>query len=278
MVIKMSESTNLFDFNIPVDKLKKACEKELSYISDKEHAMLKHALRDAPAWKGKITEKIPQKVRTGLESAFFKAFSTVLEKGSSLIGKTFNRDETEKDHQVRDYAVKLKGSRKELKQVRKSAGKSDAVNTVITTAEGAGLGALGIGLPDIVLFSSFILKGVYECASHYGRDFTDPRERYLILKMIEASLSRKDRWVQLNGEVDELMISEYLPTEEEMKEQIRHTANACAMDMLLQKFVQGLPIVGVLGGISNPVYYNRIMNYIKTKYHKAYILGLLRDM
>lgn len=61
-------------------------------------------------------------------------------------------------------------------------------------------------------------------------------------------------------------------------DQLKRTADACAMDMLFQKFVQGLPIVGVLGGISNPVYYNRIMGYVKTKYHKAYVIGLLKEM
>ena len=35
---------------------------------------------------------------------------------------------------------------------------------------------------------------------------------------------------------------------------------------------------GVLGGISNPVYYGRIMGYVKTKYHKAYVVGLLKGM
>jgi hypothetical protein len=95
--------------------------------------------------------------------------------------------------------------------------------------------------------------------------------------MIEASVSRRDDWVRLNGEVDELLMSEYVPTEEELSEQIRCTADACAMDMLFQKFVQGLPIVGVLGGIANPVYYGKVLNLVKVKYHKAYIIGLLRQ-
>lgn len=266
------------EINIPIDKLKRACEKELGYIADREHAMMKRAMKESPAWKNKVTEKIPEKVGHGLETAFFKAFSIVLEKGSGIIGRTFNRSEAEKDHQVRDFAVKLKGSRKELKRVRGGAANADLINTVATTVEGAGLGILGIGLPDIVLFISVILKGIYECATHYGRDFTDPHERYLILKMVEGSLSRRDDWVRLNGEVDELLMSGYQPSEEEMREQIRRTADACAMDMLLQKFIQGLPLVGVLGGMANPVYYGKITGYAKTKYHKAYIIGLLKEI
>lgn len=266
------------EINIPIDKLKRACEKELGYIADREHAALKRAIKDSPVWKKKLNEKVPEKVRAGLESAFRKAFSVVLEKGSSLIGKTFNRDEAEKDHQVRDFAVRLKGSRKELRRVRGGAARADIVNVAATTVEGAGLGFVGVGLPDIVLFISVILKGIYECAAHYGREHTDPRERYLILKMIEASLSRRDDWVRLNGEVDELLMNGYIPSEEELQEQVRRTADACAMDMLLQKFFQGLPVIGVLGGIANPVYYSKITGYAKTKYHKAYVIGLLREM
>lgn len=266
------------NLNVPKDKLKRACEKELGYVADREHAMLKRALRDSPAWKRKLNEKIPERIRSGLCAAFCKAFTVVLEKGSSLIGKTFNREDTEKDHQVRDFAVKLKGTRKELRNVRASAGRTDVFNAALTTAEGAALGLLGIGLPDVVLFISFILKGVYQCAAGYGRDFTAAEEKYLILKMIETSLSRREDWVRLNGETDELLMSGYQPSEEEMREQIERTANACAMDMLLQKFIQGLPLVGVLGGVTNPVYYGKIMTFVKTKYHKAYVIDLLREM
>ena len=41
--------------------------------------------------------------------------------------------------------------------------------------------------------------------------------------------------------------------------------------MLLLKFIQGLPVVGVLGGAANPVYYNKIMKYIQIKYRKRYL-------
>lgn len=43
------------------------------------------------------------------------------------------------------------------------------------------------------------------------------------------------------------------------------------MDMLLLKFVQGLPLVGVLGGAGNPVYYRRVLRYVALKYRKRYL-------
>jgi hypothetical protein len=59
---------------------------------------------------------------------------------------------------------------------------------------------------------------------------------------------------------------------EQMAQQLQHTSDAFAMDMLLMKFIQGLPVVGIVGGLANPVYYQRILNYVKLKYRKRYLL------
>lgn len=33
-----------------------------------------------------------------------------------------------------------------------------------------------------------------------------------------------------------------------------------------------LPVVGVIGGLGNPVYYRRILSYVQLKYQKRYLL------
>lgn len=50
------------------------------------------------------------------------------------------------------------------------------------------------------------------------------------------------------------------------------------MDMLVLKFIQGLPLVGALGGAANPVYYRRVLNYVQLKYHKRYLYQKRREM
>ena len=42
--------------------------------------------------------------------------------------------------------------------------------------------------------------------------------------------------------------------------------------MLLAKFIQGLPVVGIIGGLMNPVYYRKILSYVRLKYRKRYLL------
>jgi hypothetical protein len=226
-----------------------------------------------PGWKTAVGDKIPQKVFTGLESAFSKGFSLVFNQGRSLIEKSYNKENLKNNHSIRDYAVQLKGSRKELKAVHKSARRADGLNMVVTTAEGLALGALGIGLPDIVLFITTLLKGVYESALNYGFEYDTPEEQYMILNMMSASLITGLERVEWDEMIDG-MIAE--PPEEVsreiLEEQIRETASVFAMDMLILKFIQGFPVVGILGGIANPIYYNRVLRYVQLKYRKRYLL------
>ena len=45
-------------------------------------------------------------------------------------------------------------------------------------------------MPDIVLFVSVLLKGIYEVALQYGFDYDFREERYSILKLMDTSMRR----------------------------------------------------------------------------------------
>lgn len=256
-----------------------ALEKELLAAAKKEEKLKAAAVdQNVPGWKQKLTDKIPEKVCLSLEAAFGKAFGIVFEKGTAVIEKTYNRQKIEEDYQIRDFSVQIKGGRKQIKSFGKSVRSANLCNLIFTTAEGIGLGALGIGMPDIVMFTGVLLKGIYETALRYGYDYETPSERMLILKMMEASLAKGEEWILLNAEVDSLLEAEALPetAEAAIGEQIKKTARAFAMDMLLLKFIQGAPVIGIFGGVGNPVYYSRVMEYVKVKYQKRYLLGQMR--
>lgn len=260
------------------EKLEKACKKELMATEKKELKLKKQAEKDLPKWKQVLSAKVPEKAIAALETAFSKAFSIVFEKGIPVIDKTYDKKELMLNHQIQSYAVQLKGSRRELKRMRKMVEKTNFMNSGISMAEGTALGILGIGMPDLVVFVGILLKGIYESAIQYGYDYNNSAERYLMLCMIEAALARKEDWDSLNSEVDHLLTIDAIPSEEDVKEQMKKTANALAMDMLVLKFIQGLPIVGVLGGMANPVYYNKILKYVQLKYYKRYISSALMDV
>lgn len=255
-------------------------EKELQTVLREEEKLGKLAAKGGEAsWKKAMEEKIPEKVYTGLKKAFSKAFGIVFDKGTAVIEKTYDRSTMEKDHEITDYAIKVKGGKKELRKLKKDAQGGDLKNMAISTVEGIGLGALGIGMPDIVIFVGMLLKGIYECAMHYGVDYEKTEERLLILKMMEAAMSKGEDWNRANGEVNQMLerllddASETVSAKE-LKVQTEQTANVFAMDMLLVKFIQGMPIVGILGGAGNPVYYRKVLRYVQLKYRKRYLMGL----
>ena len=251
----------------------KAVKKELLSVEKQEKKLAQAAMKTKPAaWKTALEDKIPEKVYSGLESTFSKGFALVFSQGRTLIEKTYNKENLQNNHSIRDYAVQVKGGRKELKALHKSAKRSDGLNIVLTTAEGIALGALGVGMPDIVLFLGALLKGIYETAINYGFDYESRQEQYLILKMMSAALKNGAEWEAENAEVESLLTEDATTvTEDVLKGQMQQTASVFAMDMLLLKFVQGLPVVGIIGGAANPVYYQKVMRYVQVKYRKRYL-------
>ena len=137
---------------------------------------------------------------------------------------------------------------------------------------------IGIGLPDIVIFIGMILKGIYEVSLRYGYDYDSSQEKYFILTMMKTALSKGEDWNTFNEEVDGMLSASYAVSDDVLKSEIEDTSKVFATDMLVLKFIQGLPIVGVVGGVFNPAYYNKIMNYVRLKYHKRYLLDKLNTI
>ncbi len=254
-------------------KQKKLLQKELHRIERQEQKLLQGARNTKnSSWKAALEQKVPEKIRVGLESGFSKGFAIVFTSGRPIIEKSYRKKELQADHAVRDYAMQRKGGRREWRQLRREAKQADWLNLAATTAEGVGLGALGIGLPDIVLFLGMLLRGVYETALHYGFDYEDRWEQLLILKMMAAALSTGEEWERRHSALDGLLREEGREvSDEELKEQMDETASVFAVELLALKFIQGLPIVGILGGAANPVYYAKVLKFVRLQYEKRYL-------
>lgn len=253
----------------------KALERELKKIERVEESMRRRAEKKSdPIWKEKLEERIPDKAMSGLQKAFSKAFYVIFENGTVWIEKTYDKDSLDKDFMIKDYAVDIKGKQKELAKLKHGIQGGNMFNIFLTTVEGIGLGALGIGLPDIALWTGMMLKGVYETALRYGFSYETPEEKLFILHMLKASMLNGIGWTVANGAVDAYILEtdHNIPSLKELKVQIEDTANVFVTDMLVLKFIQGLPVVGMFGGVGNPVYYQKIMKYVQIKYRKRYLL------
>lgn len=252
----------------------KSLNREFRALQRREDKLMTAALKARrPGWKKMLEEKVPAKVYAGLNSAFAKGFSLVFQHGRKIIEKTYKKDAIAQKHSASNENFQTSGKRKEVRQIHKNAKKASGFNIAMTTVEGIGLGALGVGMPDIVLFLTTVLRGVYETALHYGFGYESRFEQMLILKMMAASLSAGEDWFRRNKEVNDWILQnsrEILETD--FQAQIQDTASVFAVDMLLLKFIQGLPVVGVLGGAANPVYYHKILAYTQLKYRRRYLL------
>lgn len=242
-------------------------QKEWDSLQKRENLYLNQgAQKKQSALNNMLADKVPQKLQATLDIAFAKAFKLIFEKGTDVIEKTYKRDEAERTFKVNSYAVGLKEDRKGLRQFTKQAGKSVQKNLVISGVEGIGLGVLGIGLPDIPVFVGVLLKSIYEIALHYGYSYESKEEKYYILYLIQAALSYGDELVSGNNEVNYFIVNRTLPLGYSQDKQIEHTAAVLSTELLYMKFLQGIPLVGAIGGMYNPIYLQRVQKYARLKY------------
>lgn len=249
-------------------------EKEWTALEKKEarYLMRRREEKTSSALQQKLEEKIPEKLEETLNTAFIKAFDLVFEKGTGLIEKTYNKGQQKTDYQVREYAAGLKESRKTVKAFGRQSQGTRMKNLMISGVEGVGLGLLGIGLPDIPLFTAVILKSVYEIALSYGFEYESEKEQWFILKMIETALKKGEELERnnslLNAWIDQNGIGE---TVKGRKEQSKETAAALAEALLYMKFLQGIPVVGVAGGAADTVYLKKFTDYAELKYKRRFL-------
>ncbi|WP_458406947.1 EcsC family protein [Anaerotignum sp.] len=243
-------------------------EKLLFSADNKKETKLDEKIKEIT---GKIEEKIPEKLEATLDTAFYKAFLLIFEKGTGVIEKTFKGEELQLEFQVNDFRVDKKATRRSLRKVDAAGKKSKLLNSVVTTAEGIGLGVLGIGVPDIPVFLSMLLKGMYEMTASYGYDYNKKEEQILILRMITAGLADGAEKRKADRMVEEWM--GFVPATEGLtfEEEVKRASEALSNAMLMAKFIQGLPVVGAAGGMSNPIVYQKVSQYAALKYKKRYL-------
>ena len=101
------------------EKLGNSIKKELESIARTEAKMKKKANLPTSSYKDKIESKIPRKINLTLQSSFVKAFGIVFEKGIGIIEKGYDKGEIAADYDIQNYTIDKKGSRKELKKLKK---------------------------------------------------------------------------------------------------------------------------------------------------------------
>ena len=221
-------------------------------------------------WQQKLEKYVPEKLASNLNLAFYKAFEMIFEKGTGIIEKTYAKEKRQKEHQINAYAAETLGTRKSLKVFGKQAKASKNVSALLSAVEGVGMGIAGAGLPDIPVFLTVLLRSIYEIAVIYGFDYDNEQEQIFILKVIETALAHEKELLEQNAELNRWVKTpyEFAITKDE---QIKRTSLALSDEMLYLKFVQGAPVVGVIGGVSDVIYQKKITDYAELKYKRRFL-------
>ncbi len=225
----------------------------------------------------KLDRFVPEKLSSTLNAAFFKGFEVIFEKGTGVIEKTYNKQQKEKDFQINTYAAELGADRKSVRKFTKQAKSAKATNLLVSTVEGVGLGLVGAGIPDIPLFIAMLLKSVYEIALSYGYRYDTEEEKVFILRMIQVAMLDDEAFLQANMEFNDL-IDQIVADGDSLEgyrvdktAQMRATSEALSAEMMYTKFLQGTMIIGMAGGIFDPIYINRISDYAVLKYRRRFL-------
>lgn len=262
-------------------------ENEWRLLELKEKSFIvRNIMAKTPKWISFVEKKVPSTLQNTLEVAFNKAFVTVFDKGAALIEKTYN-----KKKQITLFKSNARKLRREefnarnVKKFENQAKRTVYKNLTITTIEGIGLGIIGLGIPDIPIFVSVLLKSIYEISISYGFSYTSDREKLFILRLIDASLKNGDVLREKDDKINDLIehyyIEDVMMEREEtdeaamkrrLKKQIDITAAALAHELLYGKFIQGTTFVGVVGGITDFTCLKRITDYAALKYKRRFLL------
>ena len=156
------------------------------------------------------------------------------------------------------------------KAFSKAAGRAGAGNVLLSGAAGIGMGAFGVMLPDVPLFTAMLLKSVYETAESFG--YRAEEEQIYALRLINAALTDGPALRRKNAWLDGYAQEGKWPVEPELKEEIRRTARALSEAVLYCKVVQNIPVVGAVGGAANGVVLGRVQKYAAIKYQKRFLI------
>ncbi len=247
-------------------------EKEWEALMKEERKfLLSRAEKKDSLLNQKLEQVIPDKLQDTLDAAFAKAFGLIFDKGTGVIEKTYNREDLEQNFQINQFTSDIKKDGKSLKKFSKKAKQSGNRNLLVSGAAGIGMGAIGVGIPDVPVFIGMVLKSVYEIALNYGYRYDTPEEQYFILLLVETAVSHGREMIERNQEVDRYIKTEQMPEPYNREKQIKLTSARLSKELLYMKFLQGVPIVGVVGGAYDVVYLKQITDYAALKYRRRFL-------
>ena len=254
----------------------------LMRLEKKEARMLQRtALFSLSAPMDKLRGRIPNTVRANLEFAFEKAFSLLFgPEGTRFLEHTYAKKKLDAQARLWESPLSPAEAKKALAALNRGAGVTTPLETAAAGVEGVTLGLLGVGLPDIPVLLAFLLRSLYQNAARFGFSYHSPAERVYLLLLLQGSLSEGDTRRELSLRADRLgrALDHGWETQFNLDDEIQKTAILLSERLLLVKFIQGIPVVGALGGLSNFSLSGAVSEYGTLKYKKRFLERKVRGL
>lgn len=249
-------------------------EQEFREVWKQEQKFLRqHGEEKASLLERTVEGVVPDKLRRTLHRAFEKAFVLVFEKGTGVILRASRQGVRRQERQVREYALSLREDRKNLRAFSKAADRAGRGNVMLSGAAGVGMGFFGVALPDVPLFTAMLLKSVYETAESFGFPCEGEAERIYALRVMEAALSDGEDLRRRNQALDAYVQTGYWQRPVTLEMQTRATAGRLSAAVLYGKALQGIPVVGAIGGAGDAACLSRVQRYAALKYRKRFLMS-----
>ncbi len=257
---------------------KTVLQREIARLRRAERRFLSKQLSKEPTRLDMFLEdKVPKKLEATLDRAFAKAFHLIFSKGSSIISKTFSADKLVEEYEADTAELENYGGRWQMSKFKRRAAATGIAHTVVSSVTGAALGFVGGTIPDIVLFITLLLRNIYKISMKYGYAFDTEEEQKFILRIIAAAVQDGNEMISADREINQLIKAGIFSDDSTVDERINEAAVALAHALLLKKFLQKIPVVGMIGGASDFIYMEKISDYAVLKYQRRFLADQLKS-
>ncbi len=248
-------------------------EKEWANLIRKESAYLnKNYNKKENVVQKNFSDRIPDKLESVLFNAFSLSFKTIFENGTFAIEKTMKLNDLENEYKINEYAYELKKDKKSLRKFSLDARISNANNVVFSGVKGVTLGVFGVGVPDIPILMTTLFRGIYKIAMKYGYDYNTQAEQFFILTLIETVFLNGVELDRNNTTLNDFIQNYQIPSNYEQQDKIDNISQLLSTELIAVKFLQGVPIVGAVGGIYDSFFIDKILKYANLKYYRRFLL------
>ena len=254
-----------------------ALKKQWIKMEQKEQSFLEKQYEKGPSPVEDTVEKyVPEKLHDTLNTAFLKAFELVFTRGTVFIEKTCRPEKHRAMYRMSSEAAADSQTHRTEGAYARNSGSSRRKNLLLSGAEGLGMGILGIGIPDIPVFTAVILKSLYETAMSYGFSYDTEEEQIFLLKLIETSMCHGDALYENDRRINQYIYRK-TPLAPDCAAQMQAASDSMAAELICMKFVQTIPVAGVVGGLYDVVFLNRILKYADCKYQRRHLYAKIAE-